>query len=220
MNYVAILVDGGFYRRRAQKVWGKKSPAARAKELVRYCNDHVRYLDSEWEHRELYRIFYYDCPPYSENVYHPLLKKDINYGKTELYVWMKEFLEELKHQRKFALRLGFLSSNSIHFDLKYKPLKKLINGDISIDDLSEDDFELSIIQKGVDMRIGIDIASMAYKKQVDTIVLISDDSDFVPAAKLARREGVDFVLDPMWNHVNEDLFEHIDGLHSCFKNPK
>lgn len=69
------------------------------------------------------------------------------------------------------------------------------------------------------MRIGIDIASLAYKKQVDRIVLIAGDSDFVPAAKLARREGIDFVLDPMWAPIKPDLFEHIDGLKSTFPDP-
>ena len=44
------------------------------------------------------------------------------------------------------------------------------------------------------MKIGLDIASMAYKKQVDQIILISGDSDFVSAAKLARREGIDLYL--------------------------
>ncbi|WP_204245095.1 NYN domain-containing protein [Cloacibacillus sp. An23] len=54
----------------------------------------------------------------------------------------------------------------------------------------EDDVTLNVKQKGVDMRIGLDIASVTYKKQVQRIVLISGDSDFVPAAKLARREGM------------------------------
>ena len=67
------------------------------------------------------------------------------------------------------------------------------------------------------MRIGVDIASMAYKKQVNQIILIAGDSDFVPAAKLARREGIDFILDPMWANIQEDLFEHIDGLKSYWK---
>ena len=75
-------------------------------------------------------------------------------------------------------------------------------------------------QKGVDMRIGIDIASLAYKKQVDQIILIAGDSDFVPAAKLARREGIDFILDPMGAVIRPDLFEHIDGLESPWKNTK
>ncbi|MBQ7608183.1 MAG: NYN domain-containing protein [Desulfovibrionaceae bacterium] len=71
------------------------------------------------------------------------------------------------------------------------------------------------MKKRVDIKIGIDIASLAYKKQVDRIVLISGDSDFVPAAKLARREGIDFILDPLFNHIPDDLLEHIDGLRIC-----
>ena len=70
------------------------------------------------------------------------------------------------------------------------------------------------------MRIGLDIASITLKKQANTIVLVSGDSDFVPAAKLARREGVTFILDPLWQNVSPDLFEHIDGLRSGFPNPK
>ena len=67
-------------------------------------------------------------------------------------------------------------------------------------------------QKGVDMKIGLDIASLAYKKLGKRIVLVSGDSDFVPAAKLARKEGIDFILDPMWNKIHDNLYEHIDGL--------
>ena len=73
---------------------------------------------------------------------------------------------------------------------------------------------MSLMQKGVDMRIGLDIASLAYKKEVNQIVLISGDSDFVPAAKLARREGVDFILDPLGASVKDNLFIHIDGLNT------
>ena len=67
------------------------------------------------------------------------------------------------------------------------------------------------------MKIGIDIASLSYKHQVDQIILISGDSDFVPAAKLARREGIDFILDPMWGNIRDELIEHIDGLKSQWK---
>lgn len=74
-------------------------------------------------------------------------------------------------------------------------------------------------QKMVDIKIGLDIASITLKGQVDQIILISGDSDFVPAAKLARREGIDFLLDPMWNPIKPHLFEHIDGLVSKIKRP-
>lgn len=78
---------------------------------------------------------------------------------------------------------------------------------------------LGLRQKGVDMRIGLDISTLTLKQQVGTIVLVAGDSDFVPAAKLARREGMEFILDPLWQQVNADLFEHIDGLQSGLKRP-
>ena len=87
-------------------------------------------------------------------------------------------------------------------------------------DMKADDVALGLRQKGVDMRIAIDIASITLKKQAQTIILVSGDSDFVPAAKLARREGMEFILDPLWQHVNDDLFEHIDGLQSGIKRPQ
>ena len=81
-------------------------------------------------------------------------------------------------------------------------------------EVGEEDVMFGLRQKGVDMRIGLDIASMSLKSQIDTAILVSGDSDFVPAAKLARREGVEFILDPMWQNVSPELSEHIDGLFS------
>ncbi|KAA5603970.1 NYN domain-containing protein [Roseospira marina] len=83
--------------------------------------------------------------------------------------------------------------------------------------LDEGDVILGLRQKGVDMRIGVDITSMTLKGQVDTIVLVTGDADFVPAAKLARREGVEFILDPMWQSISDELHEHIDGLVSVLR---
>ncbi len=105
-------------------------------------------------------------------------------------------------------------SDQINYNLKPSVTKDLCSGKRSLDSLTEADFVFNAQQKGVDMKIGVDISSLAYKKQVDQIILIAGDSDFVPAAKLARREGIDFVLDPMWIKVRDDLFEHIDGLKS------
>lgn len=214
MVKTAILVDGGFYRRRARKLWGEKSSFDRASELYAYCQAH---LNDKHETRNLYRIFYYDCPPIEETLFHPLTRKNIDMSRTDTYKWTVEFLEELRRKRKVALRLGKLSYNKTGYLLKPEIVKKLCSGALKVEDLSEEDFDIAIEQKGVDMKIGIDIASLAYKKQVDQIILISGDSDFVPAAKLARREGIDFILDPMWADIKEDLHEHIDGLKSNWK---
>ncbi len=80
---------------------------------------------------------------------------------------------------------------------------------------TDEDFQIDVIQKGVDMRLGLDIASMAYKRQVDQIVLVAADADFLPVAKMARREGLDVVLDPMHGQASPDLIEHVDGVRNC-----
>jgi uncharacterized LabA/DUF88 family protein len=95
----------------------------------------------------------------------------------------------------------------------------LLRRERAFDSLVDADFDYEVRQKGTDMRIGLDIASVSYKKQVDQIILIAGDADFVPAAKLARREGIDFILDPMWSPLPADLHEHIDGLRSMCPRP-
>lgn len=214
MKKTAILVDGGFYRRRAQTVFGDISAQDRAIELANYCK---RHLNTHGEKNELYRIFYYDCPPSSKRIFHPFLQTQIDLSKTELYTWSIQFLDELKKKRKFAIRLGKLAEEQAHYIIRPDIVKKLCNGTLDFSALTEKDFSIQIDQKGVDMKIGLDIASMAYKRQVDQIILISGDSDFVSAAKLARREGIDFILDSLGAPIKPDLFEHIDAWRTCDK---
>lgn len=90
--------------------------------------------------------------------------------------------------------------------------KSILEGSRTLNTLAPGDIKYDVKQKGVDMKVGLDIASLAFKRQVKRIVLVSGDHDFVPASKLARREGVDVILDPMFQKVKGDLFEHIDGL--------
>lgn len=212
----AILVDGGFYKKRAMHCWGERSPKDRAEELKNYC---MKLLKNKYESRFLYRIFYYDCPPIAKKVYHPLLKRTVDLGKSHDYQWQNEFLTELRSKRKFAIRLGELSENTAQYSIKQESLKKLISGSLSLEDLTEQDFRFGVEQKGVDMRIGVDITSLALKKQVQQIILISGDSDFVPASKQARREGIDMILAPMGATIKPSLHEHIDGLTNVVADP-
>lgn len=206
----AILVDGGFYRRRAARLFGHKLPEQRADELLEYCRRHTRKAKSR-----LYRIFYYDCPPSEKVVFHPLTRQSVNLAKTPDHDWMIEFHKELVKRRKVALRRGELLETQSGYQLRPEKLKKLLSGAITMGDLAENDFTLDITQKGVDMRLGLDIATLAANRQVNQIIMIAGDSDFVPAAKHARRAGIDFVLDPMWATISDSLHEHIDGLWEC-----
>lgn len=220
MITTAILVDGGFYRKRALYLWGEKTAESRANELYSYCKAHIDDYpkDNINEKRHLYRVLYYDCLPIKKSLYHPLEKRNIDYGRSDTYYWMESFLAQLKTKRKFALRMGELSDAFAGIGLTPEATKNLCAGKISIGELSNKHLNFSLgQQKGVDMKIGLDIASLSYKRLVNQIILISGDSDFVPAAKLARREGIDFILDPMWASIRPNLFEHIDGLKSYWK---
>lgn len=209
----AILVDGGFFRKQLHKIEGVETPEEAADFLNMYCKRHLNErIHGIIQNHSLYRIFYYDCPPIKKSIYNPVTKTNDDLGKSETFFWVDSFMKHLNKKRKFALRLGKISDTMAGYNLKSEPLKKLLNGKLNPEDITMRDVSLSIEQKGVDMKIGLDIASMAYKNQVDQIVLISGDSDFVSAAKLARREGIDFILDPLGQTIKEDLQEHIDGL--------
>lgn len=213
----AVLVDAGFYLKRAQALYGSQSPEAVADLLhstaLQHLNEgHVRVA-------RLYRILVYDAPPAPWKGHRPISRTAVDLMKSPTAQWRMEFHEKLRGKRKVALRLGEVPLSQVRWELKESSLKELLNGRRSWNQLGDDDFRLDLRQKGVDMRIGIDIASIAYKRLANQIVLISGDSDFVPAAKLARREGIDVVLDPMWASIRPELFEHIDGLKSVCRKP-
>lgn len=167
----------------------------------------------------LYRIFYYDCFPYKDKEHNPKTNKPIDFLKTDEYVFRTELFNELRKNRKVALRLGELKKQ-YSWTIKPSKIESIIKSirnkkedfQLNYTDINEDDFILNLKQTGIDMKIAVDISSLSYKKLVDKIVLISGDSDFVPASKIARREGIDFILNPMGNHIDISLEEHIDGL--------
>lgn len=218
----AILVDGGFFIKRYKYVQGFEQndpPELYAENLVRYCGKHLNRINATRERyglpkTELYRIYYYDAAPFDGDAKNPISGQTFNFKKTPLFKFQTSFHNELKTKRKIALRLGHCRNSGRTWIIKPSLTAKLFKGDISMNDLTDTDVVYPLNQKGVDMKVGLDIATLAFKNQVDQIILIAGDSDFVPAAKFARKEGVDFILDPMQNSVHPTLHEHIDGLNT------
>lgn len=213
---IAILVDGAFFFKRYRRCF----PNGHTHSAEQVAKNMYTMLLKHVENEELYRIFFYDCPPLSKKAHNPISKRAIDFSKTDIALFRKDFHFALARQRKVALRLGVLKDSGNRWKIHPEKLKALLDGAITRNDITEDDVFYDVIQKGVDIRIGLDIASLAYKRLVSRIILVSGDSDFVPAAKLARREGIDFILDPMWQHVDPSLFLHIDGMRSTCARPK
>ena len=210
---MAILIDGGYFLKRYKPCYGvyPKDPKQVAKTMYEMALKHV-------ENTSLYRILYYDCLPLGTGSMNPVSRKYVDFGKSDRAKFQNAFLDELKRLRKVAIRLGYLKERKA-WTISPEKTKDLLSGVCSAESLQPEDVKYGITQKGVDIKIGLDIASLAYKRLVDRIILVSGDADFVPAAKLARREGIDFILDPMWNHIDQDLHEHIDGLRSTCPQP-
>jgi uncharacterized LabA/DUF88 family protein len=219
MRRVAVLVDLGFFlpRYRAVIERHQDQPSA-AREVARDLWRTARHHIDKHRHEELYRILVYDCKPLAKKAHNPISRKAIDFSKNDAHKFRVALHHELVCMRKVALRLGELHDGN-KWRLKDEATAKLLRREITADQLTENDVFYESTQKGVDIKFGIDIASLAYKKLVDRVVLITGDADFVPAAKLARREGLDVVLDPLWNHIMPSLHEHIDGLRSVWPKP-
>jgi len=207
----AILIDGGYYRVRSRDLWGGKSASDRAAELYKYCMLHIT---EPAEPRSLYRIFYYDCPPMTRSIVHPLTKETIDFSSMPGTKWSNDFFRCFVEKRKVALRMGELAESTAKFVLKDSALDDLLIGNKSVQGLTEADFRVDVKQKGVDMRIGLDVASLAQANLVNQIVLIAGDSDFLPVVKMARKSGIDVLLDPMKQFPKRNMQEHVDGIES------
>ncbi|MEN0106817.1 MAG: NYN domain-containing protein [Pseudomonas sp.] len=201
----AILVDGAYFIKRFRQIEPDNAyNAERAADLVhRWATAHLipkmhsatnpNGVIPKPARRELYRIFFYDCPPLNNKQHNPISHQLVDFSKSKEAIFRTELHAYLLSKRKLALRLGHLSKD-VKWTIKPNKIAMLLKGQIQATDLTADDVRIDIKQKGVDMRIGVDVAALSFKKQVDQIVLIAGDADFVPAAKLARREGMTLSL--------------------------
>ncbi len=226
---LAVVIDGAYFLRRfphsfphldstnpRQVAWAVRYLAGWHL-AVRHRSEPVAAGDLEKGFRpvespSLYRIFFYDCPPVTKRVHLPISRRSLDLGKTETAKLRLAIHSCLMETRKVALRLGRLND-----DVLWRPKPEALTKWLSSQPFvpTDDDFELAVVQRGVDMRLGLDVAAMAFKHQVDQIILVAGDGDFVPAAKLARREGIDVVLDPMGGRAARDLIHHVDGVREC-----
>ncbi len=202
---VVFMIDGWFMRKRIQKL---KTFTYDGPNIRKYCGKHLKERDGD----TLYRIFYYDTAPLEKKGHNPISKKAVDFSKTWVAVTQTELLESIKKTPNFALRLGKTAWKNNSWVLNPQKLQQLLDKKITIDDLVEADVCPWIEQKAVDMKMGLDIASIATKRLAEKLIIISGDADIVPALKLARQEGMIVGLDPLRNPIRPELSEHVDFI--------
>ena len=197
MKY-AILIDAGFLKR---KLGSQAEPLC--------VNGVCSFLSAMRAHdtlagMNLHRVYWYDAPPLDSRVEKPLQGGKVNFGATSLARINAELLAALCEIPYVSIRRG---------DLVFRGWKvrqgRLPAKEPSVT-LGAHDLEPNIHQKGVDMRLGLDIAALTLKRHADVFVLVAGDSDFVPAMKFARREGAQVFLVTLGHSVRTDMLEHSD----------
>jgi uncharacterized LabA/DUF88 family protein len=162
---------------------------------------------------------FYDAVPFTGKGEHPMTGL-LDFSQTPLVARKQQFLQSLRTTPEIALRLGRSAWQAGQWQLDSNKLGELVAGEIGVDNIEAGDIYPDIRQKGVDIRLGLDIASLAYKKGAERLVLIANDADYVPAVKLARKEGIKVVLDPLWTKAAEDLREHVDYVANKLPRPQ
>lgn len=183
-----IAIDGGHLRaafRRGGYLFG----ADNIDKFARHCLD---------KGEELLKVLFYDCLPYrtpegGRDILHPITKKPLPQRS-------KQVFRALEQKDLFALRLGTLVFRGWHM----RP---------GADGKKEQDYKATFEQKGVDMRIGLDMASLAELRLADRIILLSGDADLIPAMKLCRKRGIQVVVVKLPSMtLSSKLIAHTDIL--------
>lgn len=198
----AILLDGAFLTKR---LYGQLGRHVGVDDIEAECT-RLQGVPLVQDY-ELLRIYYYDASPSSDQVRLPVSKNPHNLGDTEQFRRSESIYSQLVLRPYFSLRLGHVIISPHRWKMKPGVSRELIKEARA---LRDDDFILDISQKGVDMRIGMDMARLALREMVCAVIVVTGDSDFVPAFKFVRREGVKVFLEPMGTNPRHDLRAHAD----------
>lgn len=119
--------------------------------------------------------------------YKDISVKKINYYAAKLSVYPpteKKSLQLIDKQRRLKMNL---ENQGIQF---------VISGNVrpqEVKDSTGKILKVNFKEKGVDVKVAVDMVSMAYTKKYDTIILCSSDSDLQPAVAEARRMGIEVI---------------------------
>jgi uncharacterized LabA/DUF88 family protein len=197
---VAILLDGGFVKKKLSERLHRFPTVADVVALTAALMKQPRLQD-----KDLFRVYYYDAPPFEGTARNPIGGGVLNFSTTPQAARNRALIDSLELQPDFAVRRGAIVQTG--WKLGRAALRSLARSQrpIAAGDLVPD-----MAQKGVDIRIGLDIAWIALKRVADILVLVTGDSDFVPVMKFARKEGLKVYLETLSHGVRRELKAHAD----------
>lgn len=197
-----MLIDGAFLTK-ALHIKHKKFPTPA--DIEAECK-RVR-SHPDLKALDLLRVYFYDAPPASEVLTNPIDGSVLDLTKTPIHVRNTQLLNDLELLPDFAVRRGEAMARG--WRIGKAAMQKLLKKPAPP---TAKDLVPNISQKGVDLRIGLDIARIALRQTAQVICVITGDSDLVPAFKFARREGLRVYLDYLGLPVRRELRAHADVI--------
>lgn len=191
---VAVLIDGAFLRKKFRMAYRRDLDPSDAEDFVKKALNFLNFNSVE------YRAYFYDCRPCDTRTSLPISNRAYNFERTPQFRSGNALLDGISALDFFAVREGQILFSGWS-------LKKTCYTETSHTDES---FSPNLSQKGVDMKIGLDVAWISYEKTFDHIVLVTADSDFVPAIKVARRGGIFVHLLTLNHGVLQSLRKNAD----------
>jgi uncharacterized LabA/DUF88 family protein len=190
----AVMIDGAFIRKKFRSAKKADITASNIQCIVRNIFTKVGVPCQN------YRVYFYDCKPCSEQTSFPISHEAYNFETTPQHAKGTNLIKEIKMLPFFAVREGMLSFNGW-------TLKPCCYGR---NPLADDCFTPNLKQKGVDIKIGLDVAWVSFNHIANNIIMITGDSDFIPVIKTARRNGVFVYLFTLGHNVKHELLENAD----------
>lgn len=190
---VVVLIDGGHLRAVARSA--KKAYDARLVDRVARAVVHA-------PNEQLFRALYYDCDPFVGTVKQPISGTLHHFSQTS------SLLSDIEQLEFFAVRRGVLKFRG--WERNRQSLGKAANA------LSDTDFDPRWEQKGVDLRLGLDMLGFTETRVAPLIVVLTGDTDLVPALKLCRGRGLQVAgVDLPGRPIGKELRVHLDFFRSA-----
>jgi uncharacterized LabA/DUF88 family protein len=164
-DHVAIFIDGGYIRAILKKYYGGQKI------------DFLKLSDELCGSCERFRTYYYMSPPYQSQPSTP----DENRRKADY----DKFIENLKRLPRFMVREGYLQK-------KHLPICQKC-GIIQTPKCSQCGNTLpfkAFEQKGVDVKLSIDLTQISASKRIERAIILSADGDFSPAIEQAKENMI------------------------------
>jgi len=190
---VVVLIDGGHLRavaRSAGKPYNAKLVDRVARAVVNAPDE------------QLFRALYYDCDPFVGTVKQPISGTLHHFSQTS------SLLSDIEQLEFFAVRRGVLKFRG--WERSEQSMGKAANT------LTDADFEPRWEQKGVDLRLGLDMVGLTETRVAPLIVVLTGDTDLIPALKLCRGRGLQVAgVDLPGRRIGKELRIHLDFYRSA-----